>query len=99
MAKSRSVNEQIPPEARARAARGGFTAKADWYSGRIYKPADQQPTDDQKRRWESQAREAMARRRHRDVAAIKEKIRAMLGVVRRRVGLASATQRRDARRL
>jgi hypothetical protein len=37
-ADKRSVSEQIPPEARRRAARAHFSARADWYSGRIYEP-------------------------------------------------------------
>lgn len=34
----RSIRDQIPPEARRRARRAGFSADADWYAGRDYKP-------------------------------------------------------------
>lgn len=34
----RPVRDQIPPEARRRARRAGFSADADWYAGRDYDP-------------------------------------------------------------
>ena len=34
----RPVRDQIPPEARRRAKRAGFSADADWYAGRDYDP-------------------------------------------------------------
>lgn len=62
MAKQRSVNDQIPPEARRRAAKGGFSPKANWYSGRIYQQSEPKPiSDDEWREQEAQARTEMAR--------------------------------------
>ena len=79
MSKRQSVNDQIPPEARARAANGGFEAKADWYSGRIYQPAETSDISDEERgRRELEAQQAMARRRAADRAAIGGLIRGIV---------------------
>lgn len=87
MAKRRSVNDQIPPEARARAANGGFEAKADWYSGRIYQPAvTKDISEEERQRRELEARQAMARRRAADRAAVGGLVRRILGNVRQRLG-------------
>jgi len=90
MAKQRpSVNDQIPPEARRRAAKGGFSPRANWYSGRIYQPAEPEEIgEDQWREEEAQARAEMAQASAEDRDALIRLFSSWLHRARRKIALA-----------
>lgn len=96
----RPVRDQIPPEARRRARRAGFSADADWYAGRDYVPprpdeAPSGPPQHDKALAEARARFRKQRkdRRHDRIREIKAWFRGWAGGLTARVAHLLASRR------